>query len=505
MIPLETEAEIVRLAHAEKWLPGTIARQLCLHHSVVSRVLGQQGLLFARSGAARPCKIEPFVPFILETLKKYPDLAASRLYQMVHVRGYDGGPDHFRTMLARYRPPKPSEAYLRLRTLPAEQGQVDWGHFGRIAVDGGMRDLFAFVMVLSYSRKVFLRFYLSRAMGAFLRGHVEAFAYFQGVPRVLLYDNLKSAVLMRVRDAIRFHPTMLECAKHYRFAPTPVNLARGNEKGRVERAIRYVRSSFFAARPFSCLDDLNTQALDWMRTISDLRPCPEDPLRTVLEVFDEEQPRLMPAPDNPFPSDDRLEVHAGKTPYVRFDRNDYSIPHTHVRRTLLVVASADTVRIVDGPDVLTTHSRCWGVRKQIEAPEHIQGLIDFKRRASEHRGLDHLHHAVPACQDFLRLLAERGGNLGSTVSRLLRYLDWFGPVPLDAALREAAERGAPSLGAVRHLLDQQRRALGQLPALSAPISNDPRVCNQRAHAPNLSTYDQLRTSPNHDNPPPTSA
>jgi hypothetical protein len=114
--------------------------------------------------------------------------------------------------------------------------------------------------------------------------------------------------------------------------------------------------------------------------------------------------------------------------------------------------------------------------------------------------MDHLHHAVPGCQDFLRLVAERGGNLGATVSRLLRYLDWFGPVPLDAALREATRHDTPSLGAVRHLLDQQRHAQGQPPPLSAAISNDPRVRNQRVHVPNLATYDQLRKRPDHDDP-----
>ena len=213
----------------------------------------------------------------------------------------------------------------------------------------------------------------------------------------------------------------------------------------------------------------------------------------------------MALPGDPFPTEERVDVHVGKTPYVRFDRNDYSIPHTHVRRTLLVVASPDTVRIVDGPEVLATHPRCWGVRKQIEAPEHIQDLVEFKQRARKHRGMDHLHHAVPASQGFLRLVAERGGNLGATVSRLLRYLDWFGPEPLDAALREATDHATASLGAVRHLLDRRRRAQCQPPALSAPISNDPRVRSQRVHVPNLSTYDQLRTSPDHDqhNPPTT--
>jgi len=110
----------------------------------------------------------------------------------------------------------------------------------------------AFVMVLSWSRQIFLRFYLNQRMENFLRGHVAAFDAWGALPRVLLYDNLKSAVLERRDDAIRFHPTLLALSAHYRFEPRPVAVARGNEKGRVERAIRYIRDSFFAGRQWSC-------------------------------------------------------------------------------------------------------------------------------------------------------------------------------------------------------------------------------------------------------------
>jgi len=160
---------------------GTIATHLCVHHSVVERVVEQRDLVGGQP--RRPRWIDPYLPLVAERFGKYPRLPASRLFQMVKERGYAGAPDHFRSMVAQIRPPIPAEAYLRLRTLPGEQAQVDWGHFGQVPVDGGMRALFAFVMVLSYSRKLFLRFFLSRAMGAFLRGHAEAFGYFGGVPR----------------------------------------------------------------------------------------------------------------------------------------------------------------------------------------------------------------------------------------------------------------------------------------------------------------------------------
>ena len=135
----------------------------------------------------------------------------------------------------------------------------------------------AFVLVLSYSRYPFVRFYLGASLANLIRGHVEAFSVLGGTAKVLLYDNMKSVVLERRGDAIRFHPTLLELAAHYRFEPRPVAPARGNEKGRVERLIRFVRGSFFQARRFRNLDDLNVQADEWCNTRAVDRPCPEAP------------------------------------------------------------------------------------------------------------------------------------------------------------------------------------------------------------------------------------
>lgn len=196
MIDKEREADILRLFHAEKWPVGTIARQLGVHHTTVQRVLAQAGLS-PKVVSPRPSMADPYVPFIMETLTKYPRLHASRIFQMVRERGYPGRPDHFRRIVARLRPRPPAEAFLRLRTLPGEQAQVDWGHFGKVQIGSAERVLWAFVMVLSWSRHIFLRFYLSAAMPSFVRGHVDAFAFFGGVPRVVLYDNLKSAVSPR--------------------------------------------------------------------------------------------------------------------------------------------------------------------------------------------------------------------------------------------------------------------------------------------------------------------
>ena len=497
MISPELEAEILRLYHAEKWPPGTIAAQVGVHHTTVRRVLANAGLPAGRH-SVRSSMADPYIDFIVATLEKYPRLAASRLYQMVKGRGYRGGPDHFRAIVARYRPRPQAEAYLRLRTLPGEQAQVDWAHFGKITIGQATRPLMAFVMVLSFSRQLFVRFYLGQSMPYFIRGHVEAFEHFAGVARVALYDNLKSAVLERRGNAVRFNPRLLELAAHYRFEPRPVAVCRGNEKGRVERAIRFIRSSFFAARTFKDIDDLNAQADVWCNGEAANRKCPEDRTRTVAEVFAEEQPKLLALPANPFPTDERLHVRVGKTPYVRFDLNDYSIPHTCVRRTLVVSATLETVRVLDGNDVIATHARSFDRGRQIENPSHIEALVAYKRQAREHRGIDRLYHSVPASRRFFEHIATRGGNLGATTSALLRLLERYGAAELEASITEALALGRIHLGAVRQLLDHRQSAKGKPPPLAVPVSNDPRVRDIVVKTHGLSSYDEIHDEVDHD-------
>jgi len=504
MISGELEAKIRLLLTAERWPVGTIAEQLGVHHSVVERVREEAGMP-RPARPPRPSLLDPFVPFITQTFEKYPRLCASRLYQMVRDRGYTGNPDHFRHMMTRYRPRRAAEAYLRLRTLPGEQAQVDWGHFGKLRVGLAEHALMAFVMVLSYSRMLFLRFFLGARMPSFLRGHQAAFAALGGCPRVALYDNLKSAVLERSGDAIRFHPTLLAFAAHYRYEPRPVAQARGNEKGRVERAIRYVRTAFFAARKWRDLDDLNRQADVFCAGQAADRRCPEDVSLTVGQAFELERPTLLALPDNPFDTDERVEVDVGKTPYVRFEANDYSVPHTAVRKTLVVCASPDTVRILDGNEVIATHSRSYDRRQQIENPQHIEALVAEKRKARQHRGIDRLRHAAPSSGALLAAVAERGSHLGATTARLLRLLDQHGARELEAAICEALAHNTPHLAAIHHILDQRRFARGQPPPIPVVLPDDPRIKNLVVKPHALGTYDTLnvKADRDHDHDPDT--
>lgn len=487
------EAKILRFHFVEHWGVHTIATQLGIHHSSVDRVLSQAGLPKV-DRAQRVSILDPYLPFMVETLNQYPKLTAARLYDMTVARGYNGGASHFRAWVAQLRPRPLAEAYLRLKSLPGEQSQVDWGSFGHVYIGKAKRPLMAFVMVLSWSRKVFLRFYLNQRMESFLRGHVAAFEAFNGLSKVLLYDNLRSAVLERQGDAIRFNPTLLELAAHYHFEPRPVAVARGNQKGRVERAIRTIRSSFFAARQWQDIDDLNAQADLWCQGVNANRPWPQDTSITVREAFAQEQPQLLALPDNPFPTDDRIEVSVGKTPYVRFDLNDYSIPHTHVRQILTVVASLTQVRVLDGINVIAQHNRSYGKGEQIEDPAHIQTLIEYKHHAREHSGKNRLSHAVPDSLVLIKQAVERGSRPGTVVSSLLLLLDRYGASELESAITEVLHRQVPHPEAVRQALERRREQRNQPPPISIPLPHDSKAKNTVVRPGSLADYDQLNTT-----------
>jgi len=492
-----TRAEILRLYCAETWKIGTIARQLGLHHNTVRRIVREAGVP-RHPGKRRSSKIDPFMPFIRQTLTTWPELPASRLYHMIVARGFRGSQSHLRAMIAPERPRPVAEAYLRLDALPGEQAQVDWGHFGKVTVGRATHPLMAFVMVLSHSRRIFLHFYLDGAMHNFLRGHIEAFEAWQGVPRELWYDNLKSVVLERHGDAIRFNPMFLDFAGHYHFLPKPVAVARGNEKGRVERAIRYVRDNFFAARTWDSIDDLNNQARQWCDTIAVDRPWPNDHAICVGEAFERERSSLLALPDERFPADERVEVRIAKTPYARFRGNDYSVPHTHVRRTLTVVATLQEVRIIDGVDVIARHPRSFDKAARIENPEHIEDLVRHKRHARVLRGQSRLLQAAPNSKRLLAETARRGGPLGTTVAALLRLLDTYGAAELKAAIDEAMARGVPHANAVRLSLTRRREQRDQPPPIPVNLPDNPKVRTITVRHHDLGGYDRLANDTDKD-------
>ena len=490
----ERDGEILRYHFVEHWGVNTIAEQLGIHHSTVDRVLSQAGLPKAER-SQRASIVDPYHPMILEQLEKFPRLSAARLLVMAQERGYRGGASQFRAHVSRLRPRKPAEAYLRLHTLPGEQGQMDWGHFGHLQVGRAKHALMAFVLVLSWSRQIFLRFHLNARSDAFLHGHAAAFETWGGVPRVLLYDNLRSAVLGRRGDTIEFNPSLLALAAHYRFEPRPVALARGNEKGRVERSIRHIRDNFFAARQWSDLEDLNAQAASWRRGASGQRPCAGDPQLTVREAFEKERAQLLALPDNPFVAEEVHTLGVGKTPYVRFDRNDYSVPHTLVRRKLTVRVSPATVRVLDAGELVAEHTRVYGKGEQVENPAPPGGPGEGQTGGASSSRPGPPARAVPSDAKLLGRAVERGHSLRPVLTQLERLLDRYGAAELEQAVMEALQRDVPHPNAVRQSLERRREQRDLPPPVAIALPDNEKARNIVVRSAPLAVHDQLHDQP----------
>src|SRR3954468_6081134 len=442
------DADIIRLHYAEHWPVGTITTQLGLHPDVVKRVLG---LGDPRPEAPRrPRIVEPFHDFVVEQLTQYPRLRATRIYDMVRDRGYAGAVTTVRRYVADVRPPTRREVYLHTEPLIGEQAQVDWAYVGKLAVPGGMRALWLFVMVLAYSRAMWAEFVTDLTVHSLTRSLVRAARTFGGSTRQWLFDNPKIVVLERHGDAIRFHPVRRGLWGAMGVQPRLCAVRRPQHKGKVERAIRYLRDRFLAGRTIVGVDEGNAQLRRFIDTIAHPRPHPVLAQRTVGDVFTEERARLLALPA-PLPAADRVElVNLDRQAFVQLDTNRYSVPTpvAERQRVVTLVSNDRLVRVLDGATLVAEHPRAWGRRQVIEDPAHRVELVAQRRAARDLKGRDRLHAVAPAFGQLLARWTATGPSLGLRVTRAIKLLDLYGDEVFAAAVADLAQRGLADLGAL---------------------------------------------------------
>jgi transposase len=452
------EVEIRRLYFAEHWKRGTIVAQLGVHVDVVERVLGKPGPRVKAVVDRMAPEIAPFIGFLAEILALYPRLVGTRLHDMVRERGYAGSLRTLRRYLRRARPEPKHEVFLRLSPLIGEQAQIDWAHVGYLDVPGGRRPLYVFVMVLAYSRALWAELVLDLAAHSLRRSLVRAAVYFHGCTRQWLFDNPKIVVIERQGDAVRFHPLLLELCGALCTQPRLCGVRKPQEKGRVERAIRYLKERFFAARKIHSIAHGNAMLLEFITTIADERAHPQWPDRLVRDVLAEERPKLLALP-SPLPPIELVQpVTADKTAFVRFDGNDYSVPSDCARKTLTLVADDGHVRLLQGTEQVARHTRAWGRRERIEDPAHRVLLLLQKQAARKPKGRDRLRAEVAGSDALFTRWAEAGRNLGSMTVRTATLLDLYGAELLGQAVALALEKGIHDPGALATLCEQARVA-----------------------------------------------
>lgn len=351
-----------------------IARRTGHDRKTIRHVLTQPLLPAPRVRQPRSQKITPYLPY-LEQRVVDGVLNARKLYQEIQARGYPGKETQVRAAVARLRPARPPVATVRFETEPGEQAQVDWGHFGEIMHQGRQRRLYAFVMTLGWSRTISLEFTVSLELVWFLRCHLHAFRYFGGIPRQLLHDNLKTAVLDRHGGQIHWQPQYLDFAHYYGFTLRACQPYRAQTKGKVERSIEYVRGNFWPGLRFTDVADLNQQARTWCDRVANVRVH-----ATTGAVPFERLPRegLLSLGDKPDYDTSLITFRwSSRDCLISYAGNYYSVPAAAARQRLLVRETATEDLIISTPEgaELARHRLLTGVGQRCLVPSHYHDLV----------------------------------------------------------------------------------------------------------------------------------
>jgi len=482
---IETWARIRYLYLSEKKRICEIAAELSLDRKTVRKAISLDS--FFRKQAKRASLLDPFHEEIQEILESSPKLSAVRIFEKLQEMGYQGQLTILRRYLRKVRPHK--EPHLRLSVLPGMQAQVDWGHCGKLPVGSTTRPLYCFAMGLSYSRAIHVEFTLGMSMEIFLDAHVKAFEYFRGFPKEILYDNLSSVVLSRVKSDIRFNPRFMDFAGFYGFNPKPCNVRKPREKGRIEMVIKYIKQNFLAGRSFTSLADLRLQAHRWRDEIANVRIHSITRKRPV-DLLLEEQPLLLPLPEKHYDTALKEIKICPPDCFLRFQTNDYSVPLSCNAKELLLKADAHWIKIYDGARLVAEHIRCWDKYQTIENPNHRKALLARQTRATFSKALDELSGLGPECDQYIKGLNLCDINVSHHVKRLLKLSLIYGATEFRQAIMQALNHNAFGFEYIENIIvNNRRRRYAQPPSGPIQIKSRPELSSVDVQPHSLEIYD----------------
>lgn len=483
LISEETEVQIASLIR-EGWKIGSIAKELGLHHATVRSHVGKSDSNEPSKEYERASVLEPWVSLLEATLEKHPAIRATRLHSMLKQRSYKGSIYPIRRFCRKNRSRK-KKAYLDLQFTPGEMAQVDWAEFGRVPYGKYQRKLCLFLMVLAYSRRIFGYFFHDMCSARVLEGHTRAFLYFGGCTRLVLYDNMKTAVIEHVGEGVRFNRDLLELAAHYSFMPRACNPRSGWEKGRVERAVRYVRENFFEARSFENLEDLNRQLELWLETDAMERKWPDEHLLTVREAF--EQENLQALPSEPFDPYEEHTVRVDKKAMIHFDCNRYPVDPEYTGHQLILRATHTAIKLMSANKTLHVCQRLWTKNETSMVPEHQQ-KIARTRGIKEHRvARSALERTLSCGRELVLRWAELEESLQNSAKRVLELVERYGTESVETAARLALDNGTPRACSIAQILAECTAE--PTPHVHIKVENS--LPDLNIEWPSVSSYDEL--------------
>ena len=486
MLNYETYCKIRDHLGRQSLTHAQTAQALGLDVRTVSKWAEVEQFVPRASTTPRVGKLDAFKGQIVRWLDTHP-YSAQQIYQRLREAGYAGGITIVKDYVQHIRP-RPTRAFLKLEFAPGEAAQVDWGEYGTITVGGTKRRLSFFVMVLCYSRRMYLEFTVSQTSEFFLACHERAFAAFGGVPQRLIIDNLKSGVLQRLAGvAPVFNARYLDFSRHWGFEISACNVRSGWEKGRVENGVGYVKKNFLAGLQLADFSALQPAAALWVDTVANVR-LHESTHQRPIELFEQERAALKPLNPNGFDLARVITVRANKQFRVALDANHYSVPARYAGRSLTLKAYDDRVCIYAERQLIARHVRSMDHHQDIEDPQHPKALLEQRKSAREQRLLTQFLAISPRAERYRAGLEAKRVDARAHLRKIVALLEMHGQDAVALALDDGLELQAFSAEYIAHILAARRR-IGQEPgALQLTRGSD--LLDLELPAPDLSIYDR---------------
>ena len=349
----------------------SIARELGISRNSVRKYLRSEpkGKQKRKGGS----KLDPYREKIRALIDEH-NLSAVRILEEIRKMGYDGGYTILKDYCHDLRKDRRILAVYRYETEPGKQSQVDFGEFGHIDMDGKRRKLYAFSMILGYSRYRYVEFTTDISTENVIRMHLNAFSFFGGFTDTILYDNMKQIIIDRKIRASesRFNPKFMDFAEYYGIVIRLCYPYRPETKGKIENTIKYLRYNFWAGRSFESLQDINSQCQEWLQKVNSQvhGTTHEVPFQ---RLKDEKLNPLSNVP--PYMTRKEESRKVSRDCYISYKGNRYSVPWKYAGRECRIIEASATLKIQVDSSIVADHAILTGTGRISRKKEHFDGLL----------------------------------------------------------------------------------------------------------------------------------